>query len=66
MPGRTISELIEELDRQYPGVKARLCAGDRLQPGLAAVVNGSIASLGVHQGILEPAEVHFLPALGGG
>lgn len=64
--GGRVLDLIDELERQFPGVKARLCAGNRLQPGIAAVINGSVASLGALQPVPESAEVHFLPALGGG
>lgn len=64
--GTTVRELIDALDRLHPGVKQQLCDGDRLRPGLAVVVGGSASSLGLRQRVPANAEVHFLPAIGGG
>ena len=64
--GRTVGDLIEELDRLYPGVRARLVEGGRLNPGVSVAVDGEIAPLGLSQTLGEGSEVHFLPAIGGG
>jgi sulfur-carrier protein len=64
--GRTVGAVIEELDRLYPGVRARLVDGGRLSPGVSVAVDGEIAPLGLSQVLGEESEVHFLPAIGGG
>jgi molybdopterin synthase sulfur carrier subunit len=64
--GARVREVIEELDRLYPGTKARLCDGDTLRPGLAVVVDTGVARLGLREPVGPDSEVHFLPAIGGG
>jgi molybdopterin synthase sulfur carrier subunit len=64
--GATVGEVIANLDRQYPGVKERLCDGDRLRAGIAAAVDTQVARLGLDEPVSESSEVHFLPAIGGG
>jgi molybdopterin synthase sulfur carrier subunit len=64
--GARVGEVIDELDRLYPGIKARLCDGDLLRPGLVAAVDTAIARLGLREPVGPNSEVHFLPAIGGG
>lgn len=64
--GRTVGQVIDALNEAFPGIKARLCEGDGLRPGLAAVVDTQVARLGLYQPVGENSEVHFLPAIGGG
>jgi molybdopterin synthase sulfur carrier subunit len=64
--GKTVREAVEALEMQYPGVKARLFAGDGLRPGLAVVVDGEVSGLKLRHKLDEKSEVHFLPAMGGG
>ncbi len=61
-----VREAIDELEQRFPGVKAALCAHGRLMPGISVVVDGRIGTLGLWQPLSEDAEVHFVPALGGG
>ena len=66
--GVTVRQLINNLDQQFPGVRARLCDedGNDLLPGVAVIVDGETSQLGLLQRVGEDSEVHFLPALGGG
>lgn len=64
--GTSVRRVIEDLERQYPGIRERLCEGDALRSGLAVAVDGTISTLGMIQKVSENSEVHFLPALGGG
>ena len=66
LTGETIGELVEQLDRQYPGMKDRLCDEGRIRPHIAVAVNGIIVSKGMRQRLATPSEVHFVPAMGGG
>jgi molybdopterin converting factor small subunit len=66
VPGSRVSQLIDELERLFPGVKARLCQGDDLRPGLAVVVDTTVARLRLLQPVGSDSEVHFLPAIAGG
>jgi sulfur-carrier protein len=64
--GATVRQVIKALEARYPGVRDRLCAGDELRPGLSVSVNGTVSRLGLLQKLPDGAEVHFLPAIGGG
>ena len=66
IPGGTVGEVIEALDAAYPGMKARLCEGEQLDPGIAVSVDGRVAPLGLLAPVDEQSEVHFLPAVSGG
>ena len=64
--GATVGEVIGQLDAQFPGIKARLCAGDNLRPGLVVAIDTEVSRAGLGQSVDENSEVHFLPAIGGG
>jgi molybdopterin synthase sulfur carrier subunit len=66
VPGARVGDALDALDRLHPGVKARLCDGDALRPGIAAVVDTEISRLGLRQPVGAESEVHFLPAISGG
>lgn len=64
--GRTVRAVIRALDGRYPGIRDRLCAGEKLAPALAVAVDGRLSRLGLHQPVTEASEVRFLPAIEGG
>ena len=64
--GETVAQLIENLDSRFPGIKPRLCEGERLRPGFSVLVDGEVSPLGLRQRLQENSEVHFLPAISGG
>ena len=66
VPGATIREVIDNLESRYPGLKARLCEDDRIKPGIAIYVNGLLTRGSIREGVDADAEIHFLPAIGGG
>jgi sulfur-carrier protein len=66
VPGARVRDVLDALDRRYPGVKARLCDGENLRSGIVVVVDTEAARLGLGQPLGEASEVHFLPAIGGG
>ena len=65
-PGETVSQVVDQLDSQYPGFRQRLCDGDILKPDLTVVVDSSVAPQGLRAKVAEESEIHFLPAVGGG
>lgn len=64
--GRTVREVVQDLERQFPGVAERLCAGDRLKPSIGVAVDGVVTRRGLAATVGEQSEVHFLPAVAGG
>lgn len=66
VPGKTFGEALDELDRRYPGVKARLVRGEELIPGFQVSVNDVLTKQGLRTKLDPASEVHILPAIGGG
>ena len=64
--GATVREVVEALDRLYPGIKPRLCRGDALAPGLHVSIDDVMTTRGLLAPVRPESEVHFLPAIGGG
>ncbi|MDA1215529.1 MAG: MoaD/ThiS family protein [Chloroflexi bacterium] len=65
----TVGEVIDKLEQEYPGIRERLVnpdEEDRLRPGLATFVDGETSTEGLRRKLAPDAEVHFLPAIGGG
>ena len=64
--GTNLRQVIENLEQRFPGIKQRLCQDEQIRPGLSVDVGGSVATLGMLQRTAADAEIHFLPAIGGG
>ena len=64
--GRNVRELIDDLDRQFPGFKNALIQGDQLAGSVALWVGGQVATRGLLEPVQETSEVYFLPAISGG
>ena len=66
VPGATVREIINNLEKEYPGVKDRLVDKWRIKPNISVAVDGEVTPLGMLEKVSEDSEVHFLPAIGGG
>lgn len=68
--GGTVLEALQDLDRIHPGMLARLVDDSRQHPmlraGLQISVNSEMAAQGLRQPVAADAEIHILPAIGGG
>ena len=64
--GDTVLDVIDALDRQYRGIKQRLCRGDALAPGIQVSIDDVMTTRGLRAAVRPESEVHFLPAIGGG
>jgi molybdopterin converting factor small subunit len=64
--GATVGQVIDALERRYPGLSERLCDANGLRPGIAVVVGSDVARRGLLQPVGQETEVHFLPAVSGG
>jgi len=65
-PGRTVGQVLDALDEAYPGIKGRLCEGERLAQTIMVTVDGRVARLGLLAAVEEQSEIRFLPAVAGG
>ncbi|MGC8643555.1 MAG: MoaD/ThiS family protein [Isosphaeraceae bacterium] len=66
LEGSTVGELIDALDTRFPGLKDRLCQGDRLVPGLQVSIDHVMTRRGLQARLQPESEVHFPPVIGGG
>ena len=64
--GDTLRKVVDDLDRRYPGMKELLVDNGRVRPGLQLAVDGVVTAVGLLEKVPENAEVHILPAMGGG
>jgi sulfur-carrier protein len=64
--GATVAEIIENLERCFPGVKDRLVHEGELRPHIAVAIDGDVSPEGLEQDVQESSEIHFIPALSGG
>ena len=66
MKASNVRQVVEQLEDLYPSIKGRLVENDEMQEGLAVVVDGDVAIMGLLTKVSENSEVHFVPAIGGG
>ena len=64
--GSSVKEAVDSLDEQYPGVRDRLCEGDKIRPNISVMVDGQTSHLKMREQLEEDSEVHFVIAISGG
>jgi molybdopterin converting factor small subunit len=64
--GKTLRQVVNNLDALYPGIKELVVENDRVRPGLALAVDGVVSATGLMGEVPEGSEVQILPAIGGG
>jgi myo-inositol-1(or 4)-monophosphatase len=64
--GSTLRQVINNLDAQFPGMKARLVDSDLLRPEIAIGLNGEEIAAGLSEPIPDDAEISIVPAIAGG
>jgi len=64
--GSSVREAIESLEAKHPGVKERLCEGERIRPNISVMVDGQISNLKMREKLGKDSEVHFVIAISGG
>ena len=64
--GATVGEVIDNLDRAWPGIGERLAEGGRLRPNISVAVDGEVTPMGLLEPVGEASEVHFVAAIKGG
>ena len=64
--GRNIGQVIEDLERQFPGLREHLVENGDVKPSIAVSVDGEMGTGGLLDPVRESSEVFFIPALGGG
>lgn len=64
--GENLRQIVENLERAYPGMKALLVSEDRIAAGVALAVNGEPSEVGLLAEVPADGEVQIMPAIAGG
>ena len=64
--GSTVRETIQSLEAEHPGVKERLCDGEKIRPNISVMVDGQVSHLKMREKLTRDSEVHFVIAISGG
>jgi len=64
--GGTVGEVIDNLDRLWPGIGERLVEQGRLRANISVAVDGEITPMGLLEAVAPSSEVHFVAAIKGG
>ena len=64
--GATLRAALRQLAERHPAVMDEIVQGDRIRPGLAAVVDGEQTVEGLRAPLKPASEVHFLRPISGG
>lgn len=64
--GATLKEIINDLERQFPGFQERVIKDGDLVSTLAVSIDGEIISGDLVESVKPDSEIHFVPAIAGG
>jgi molybdopterin synthase sulfur carrier subunit len=64
--GATVRQVVEDLERQFPGIEPHLIEDGDLKPGISVSIDGEMGIGGLLDPVKETSEIYFLPAIGGG
>jgi len=64
--GATVREVIDNLERAWPGIRERLISEGRLRSNISVAVDGEVTPLGLGEPVSASSEVHFVAAISGG
>jgi molybdopterin synthase sulfur carrier subunit len=62
----SVREAIQSLEAEFPGIRDRLCEGNRIRPNISVFVDGQVSHLKMREKLSEKSEVHFVIAISGG
>ena len=64
--GTTLREVINDLERQFPGFRDRVVEHGDLAGSVAVSINGEVITGGLSESVPDGSEIHFVPAIAGG
>jgi molybdopterin synthase sulfur carrier subunit len=64
--GATLKDIIDDLERQFPGFRDRVIEQGDLAGSIAVAIDGEVITGGLAESIPADGEIHFVPAIGGG
>ncbi len=66
VPGKTLREVFENLERECPGIRDRIIADGRIRPEISVSVDNDLVDTGLLFPVQEDSEIYLLPAISGG
>jgi molybdopterin synthase sulfur carrier subunit len=66
VPGASVGEVIDALEAEFPGLKARLTADGRLRGNVAVFVDDQLPNGGLRAKVGPDSVIYFAPAIAGG
>jgi sulfur-carrier protein len=64
--GRNVGQVVEDLERQFPGLRDQLLQNGELKPSIAVSIDGEMGTGGLLDRVKDTSEIFFIPAIGGG
>jgi molybdopterin converting factor small subunit len=64
--GATLRDIIDDLERQFPGFRDRVVENSDLAGSIAVAINGEVITGGLSESVPAESEIHFVPAIAGG
>jgi molybdopterin synthase sulfur carrier subunit len=64
--GTTVRQVIDNLERAWPGIGERLVAEGRLRANISVAVDGEVSPIGLLEPVSAESEIHFVAAISGG
>jgi len=64
--GRNIGQIIDSLERQFPGIRAQLVEGTDLKASVAVSIDGEMTTGGLLEPVQDSSDIYIVPALSGG
>jgi molybdopterin converting factor small subunit len=64
--GRNVGQVIDDLERQFPGFRDQLLQFGELKASIAVSIDGEMGTGGLLDRVKETSEIFFIPAIGGG
>jgi len=64
--GRNVGQVIDDLERRFPGFREHLLQVGELKPSIAVSIDGEMGTGGLLDRVKDSSEVFFIPAIGGG
>lgn len=63
---KTIREVVDQLEANFPGIKDRLLEDGDFRHGIAVAIDSRISSHGMLENVKSDSEIHFVPSVSGG
>lgn len=64
--GGTVRQVIENLERAWPGIRDRLLDEGKLRANISVAIDGEVTPMGLVEAVGPTSEVHFIAAIKGG